>query len=74
MSRFVFCGICDTNLGVLFAREACDASPLDFFPHDDCLHVSREHVAEDLEAIHSGESSLPVSLKFIPARARQLFH
>jgi hypothetical protein len=36
--------------------------------------VSRKHVVEELEALHSGESSLHVSLKRIPARARQLSH
>jgi hypothetical protein len=64
MSRFVFCGICDTNLGVLFERDVEDDSPgLDFLPHDDCWHVSRQQLVEDLEALHSEESSLPVSLK-----------
>ena len=73
MSRFVFCGICDTNLGVLFERDAEDDAPtLDFLPHDDCWHVSRQQLVEDLEALHSGESSLPVSLKRIAAGARQL--
>jgi hypothetical protein len=73
MSRFVFCGICDTNLGVLFEREAIDDSPaFDFLPHDDCWHVSRQQLVEDLEALHRGESSLPVSLKRIAAGARQL--
>ena len=72
MSRFVFCGICDTNLGVLFERDVEDDSPgLDFLPHDDCWHVSRQQLVEDLEALHSGESSLPVSLKRIAAGARQ---
>ena len=32
MSRFVFCGICDTNLGVLFERDAEDDSPDVGFP------------------------------------------
>jgi hypothetical protein len=73
MSRFVFCGICDTNLGVLFERDAEDDAPgLDFLPHEDCWHVSRQQLVEDLEALHSGESSLPVSLKRIAAGARQL--
>jgi hypothetical protein len=73
MSRFVFCGICDTNLGVLFERDAEDDAPtLDFLPHDNCWHVSRQQLVEDLEALHSGESSLPVSLKRIAAGARQL--
>jgi hypothetical protein len=73
MSRFVFCDICDANLGVLFEREAEDHAPtLDFLPHDDCWHVSRRQLVEDVYALHSGESSLPVSLKRIPARARQL--
>jgi hypothetical protein len=73
MSRFVFCGICDTNLGVLFERDAeNDAPTLDFLPHDDCWHVSRQQLVENLEALHSGESSLPVSLKRIAAGARQL--
>lgn len=73
MSRLVLCNLCDTNLGVLFEREA-DTSTLDFLPHDDCAHVSREQIVEDLEALHSGESSLPVSLKRIPARARLASH
>jgi hypothetical protein len=73
MSRFVFCDICDTDLGVLFEREAKDdARTLDFLPHDDCWHVSRPQLVEDLEALHRGESSLPVSLKRIAAGARQL--
>jgi hypothetical protein len=73
MSRFVFCGICDTNLGVLFERDSEHDSPaLDFLPHDDCWHVSRQQLVEDLEALHSGESSLPVSLKRIAAGARHL--
>lgn len=74
MSRLVLCNICDANLGVLFERETGDASTLDFLPHHDCAHVSREHVVEELAALHSGESSLHVSLKRIPARARQLSH
>ena len=74
MSRFVICDICDVNLGVLFEREADDVSRLDFLPHDDCSHISREDVVEELEALHAGESSLPASLKRIPARARQLSH
>jgi hypothetical protein len=73
MSRFVFCGMCDTNLGVLFERDAEDDAPgLDFLPQDDCWHVSRQQLVEDLEALHRGESSLPVSLKRIAAGARQL--
>jgi hypothetical protein len=74
MSRLVLCNVCDTNLGVLFEREAANTSTLDFLPHDDCTHVAWEHVVEDLQELHSGESSLPVSLKRIPARARQLSH
>jgi hypothetical protein len=73
MSRFVFCGMCDTNLGVLFERDAEDDAPgLDFLPQDDCWHVSRQQLVEDLEALHRGESSLPVSLKRIAAEVRQL--
>jgi hypothetical protein len=73
MSRFVFCGICDTNLGVLFERDAeDDATGLDFLPQDDCWHVSHQQLVEDLEALHRGESSLPVSLKRIAAGAGQL--
>ena len=73
MSRFVFCGICDTNLGVLFERDAEHDSPeFDFLPHDDCWHVSRQQLVEDLEALHRGESSLPVSLKRIAPGAGQL--
>jgi hypothetical protein len=73
MSRVVFCDLCDANLGVLFERAGdVDPPTLDFLPHDDCWHVSRQQLVEDLEALHSGESSLPVSLKRIPARVRQL--
>jgi hypothetical protein len=73
MSRFVFCDLCDANLGVLFEREGdTDAPTLDFMPNDDCWHVSRQQLVEDLEALHRGESSLPVSLKRIAAGARQL--
>ncbi len=71
MSRLVFCDLCDANLGVLFERDK-DAARLDFLPHDDCWHVTRQELVEDLEALHAGESSLPVSLKRIPARARQM--
>jgi len=73
MSRVVFCDICDTNLGVLFERDAEDDAPgLDFLPHDDSWHVSRQQLGEDLEALQSGESWLPVSLKRIAAGAKQL--
>ena len=73
MSRFVFCDRCDANRGVLFEREGdTDAPTLDFVPHDDCWHVSREQLVEDLEALQLGESSLPVSLKRIAAGARHL--
>jgi len=73
MSRLVFCDLCDANLGVLFEREAdADAPTLDFLPHDDCWHVSRLQLVGDLDALNSGESSLPVSLRRIPAGARQL--
>jgi hypothetical protein len=69
----VFCDLCDTNLGVLFERgEEVGAPTLDLLPHHDCWHVTRQALVEDLEALHAGESSLPVSLKRIPARARQL--
>lgn len=71
MSRFVFCHLCDKNLGVLFEREADAAATLDFLPYDDCRHVSRRQLVEDLDALHAGESSLPVALKRIPARAGQ---
>ena len=60
MSRFVLCGICDTNLGVLFERDAEDDAPgLDFLPHDDCWHVSRQQLVEDLEELHSGDCGFP---------------
>ena len=73
MSRLVFCDLCDANLGVLFEREGdADAPKLDFLPHDDCWHVSRLQLVGDLDALNSGESSLPVSLRRIPAGARQL--
>ena len=73
MSRFVFCDLCDANLGVLFECEGdADAPTLDFLPHDNCWHVSRQQLVGDLDALNSGESSLPVSLRRIPAGARQL--
>jgi hypothetical protein len=73
MSRLVFCDLCDTNLGVLFERDGDAGAPtLDLLPHDGCWHVTRQALVEDLEALHAGESSLPVSLKRIPARAREL--
>jgi hypothetical protein len=69
----VFCDLCDTNLGVLFERDGgADAPTLDFLPHDDCWHVSRQQLVADLDALNSGESSLPVSLKRIPAGSTQL--
>ena len=73
MSRLVFCDLCDTNLGVLFERDGDAGAPtLDLLPHHDCWHVTRQALVEDLEALHAGESSLPVSLKRMPARVRQL--
>ena len=73
MSRLVFCDLCDANLGVLFERDGdADAPTLDFLPHDDCWHVSRQQLVGDLDALNSGESSLPVSLKRIPDGARQV--
>jgi hypothetical protein len=73
MSRFVFCNLCDTNLGVMFEREDDGDGPtLDFLPHNDCWHVPRQEIVEDLNALHSGESSLPVSLKRIAAGVGQL--
>jgi hypothetical protein len=72
MSRLVLCDLCDTNLGILFERESGDTARLDFLPHDDCWHVSRQRLIEDLDALHAGESALPVSLKRMPAGARQL--
>jgi hypothetical protein len=73
MSRLVFCDLCDANLGVLFEREGDVGTPtLDFLPHEDCWHVSRLQLVGDLDALNSGESSLPVSLRRIPAGARQL--
>jgi hypothetical protein len=68
----VLCDRCDTNLGVLFEREVDDGESLDFVPNDDCWHVTREQVVEDIDGIYAGESSLPVSLKRIAVRARQL--
>ena len=73
MSRVVFCDLCDANLGVLFERAGdVDRPTLDFLPHDDCWHVSRQQLVEDLEALHRGESSLPVSLKRIAPGAGRL--
>jgi hypothetical protein len=64
VSRLVFCARCDTDLGVLFEREADDGSTsVDFRPHGDCWHLRREEVVDDLEALFSGESSLPVKLR-----------
>jgi hypothetical protein len=31
MSRLVLCDLCDTNLGVLFEREAGERDSLDFY-------------------------------------------
>jgi hypothetical protein len=70
MARLVLCALCGTNLGVFFERESDLGGTLDYLPHADCWHVSREQVVEDLDALHAGESSLPVSLKRIPGRAR----
>jgi hypothetical protein len=72
MSRYVFCDSCDTNLGVLFEREIADATSVDFLPHDDCGHLTREQLVTDLDALHRGESSLPVSLKAVAMRSPQL--
>jgi hypothetical protein len=72
MARLVFCALCDTTLGVLSEHEAESGSALNFLPHDDCWHVSREQLMDDLEALHAGESSLPVSVRRIVAGARQL--
>jgi len=72
MARLVFCALCDTTLGVLSEREAKSGSALDFLAHDDCWHVSREQILEDLDALHAGESALPVSLKRIVAGAGHL--
>lgn len=74
MSRMVVCDLCDTNLGVLIEREEVDSESLDFLPNDDCLHVTREDLVEDIEAIYAGESSLPASLRRIAVRARQMPH
>lgn len=64
MSRLVFCALCGTDLGVLFEREADDGSAsVDFRPHSDCWHLRREEIVDDLEALFSGESSLPVKLR-----------
>jgi hypothetical protein len=68
----VLCDLCDTNLGVLFEREAGERDSLDFLPNDDCWHVTREQLVEDIGALYAGESSLPVSLKRIAMRARQV--
>jgi hypothetical protein len=74
MSRMVLCHFCDTNLGVVFEREAGERDSLDFLPNDDCWHVTREQLVQDIEALYAGESSLPVSLRRLPARARQVSH
>jgi hypothetical protein len=64
VSRLVFCARCDTALGVLFEREADDGSTsVDFRPYGDCWHLRREEVVDDLDALFSGESSLPIKLK-----------
>jgi hypothetical protein len=70
MARLVLCALCGTNLGVFFERESDLGGTPDYVPHADCRHVSRQQVVEDLDALHAGESSLPVSLKPIPGRAR----
>jgi hypothetical protein len=62
----VLCDRCDTNLGLLFQ--------LDFLPNEDCWHVRREQLVAEIGAVYAGESSLPVSLKRIALRARQLWH
>jgi hypothetical protein len=74
MSRMVLCNCCDTDLGVVFEREVGHAESLDFVPNDDCWHVTREQLVADIEPVYSGESLLPVSLKRIALRARQLSH
>jgi hypothetical protein len=74
MSRLVLCDRCDANLGVVFQREVSDGESLDFLPNDDCWHVTREQLVADIGAVYAGESSLPVSLKRIALRARQLSH
>jgi hypothetical protein len=57
-------------LGVVFECEGDTEGTLDYVPNDDCWHVSREQIVEDLDALHAGESSLAVSLKRIALRAR----
>ena len=64
VSRLVFCARCDTDLGVLFEREAdYGGTSVDYRPHGDCWHLSHEEVVDDLDALFSGESSLPVKLR-----------
>ena len=70
MARLVVCALCDTNLGVVFERDSDTEGTLGYLPHAACWHVSREQVVDDLDALHAGESSLPVSLRRIPGRAR----
>jgi hypothetical protein len=72
MSRYVFCDSCETNLGVLSERGTGDAASVDFLPHDDCAHLTREQLVADLDALYRGESSLPVSLKAVAGKAPQL--
>ena len=74
MSRLVLCDRCDTNLGVLFEREVDDGESLDFLPNNDCWHVTRDQLVEDIDAVYAGESALPVSLTRIGERARQISH
>ena len=72
MSRYVFCDSCEANLGVLFERGTADATSVDFLPHEDCAHLTREQLVADLDSLYRGESSLPVSLKAVTVNAPPL--
>ena len=74
MSRLVFCDLCDANLGVLFEREGdADARDARFSAARRLFAGTRLQLVGDLDALNSGESSLPVSLQqMLPAGARQL--
>jgi hypothetical protein len=63
VSRFIFCDRCETDRGVVFEREDERGCAVDFVPHDPCPHLSAADIVADLEALYSGESILPVTLR-----------
>ena len=72
VSRGVFCGRCNTDLGFVFERDTEGGTSADFLPHSDCPHVSREKIVDDVGALYLGESSLPVVLKPLAVRVNAL--